>query len=109
MAKEYNFGGAADAAFEDQLRNRNQVRRLQYMRQRQVAQYQQLVQANMQQIAQYQPHLFNELLVGQRLAEGTAVFGMVPQSDILMNVARNMAEGSYGNVINTNPLGGGGF
>ena len=56
----------------------------------------QLNAINVQRLMQMNPHLYNEVLAGERLATGTAVFGGQPRTDLLDILASRMSQGQIG-------------
>lgn len=51
---------------------------------------------NVQMLMRYNPHLYNEVLAGERLATGTVVFGGQPRMDLMDMLAQKMSLGQVG-------------
>jgi len=62
---------------------------------RKAERYRQLVAINTARLAQSDPHLYNEVMAGRRLAQGTRLFGGTPRQDLMDSLAARMATGQY--------------
>lgn len=51
---------------------------------------------NTARLARLDPHLYNEVLAGRRLARGTRVFGGQPRTDLMELLAAKMSTGEIG-------------
>ncbi len=50
---------------------------------------------NTARLAALNPHLYNEILAGRKLAPGSVVFGGEPRTDLMEMLTSRMAQGQY--------------
>lgn len=50
---------------------------------------------NTARLAALNPHLYNEVLAGRKLAPGSVVFGGEPRTDLMQMLTSRMAQGQY--------------
>jgi len=79
--------------FHKAIRNENQRRNYLSFQLRQQERLKRTMELNSMQLATLDPHTYNEVLAGRRLAQGTQVFGGVPRTDLMDMLTEQMATG----------------
>lgn len=84
-----------DREVGDVLEAQRQARDLDLMRQRKAQELQRLVAGNTAMLAQKAPHLFNQIMAGRELPQDATVIGGRPRTDLMQEVAMQMARGQF--------------
>jgi len=81
--------------FQRSLQAQQQMALAERVQRRKRERLERLTQENAANIAVQNPHLFQEILAGRELPRDAVVLGGRPRTDLLKEVARNMAAGNY--------------
>lgn len=81
--------------FQRSLQAQQQMALAERVQRRKRERLERLTQENAANIATQNPHLFQEILAGRELPRDAVVLGGRPRTDLLKEVARNMAAGNY--------------
>ena len=81
--------------FQRSLQAQQQMALAERVQRRKKERLDRLTQENAANIAVQNPHLFQEILAGRELPRDAVVLGGRPRTDLLKEVARNMAAGNY--------------
>jgi len=84
-----------DKRMERVLEGQQQARDFQRMRAERDKRMQVLQRKNTAMMAQYAPHLFNQLMAGRTLPRDATVIGGEPRADLVQEVATQMANGQF--------------
>lgn len=81
--------------FHDAVVNTVEDRRDELLQRAKAERLRRTMAMNTARLASLDPHLYNEVLAGRRLAPGTVVFGGTPRKDLMDLLAARMSGGSY--------------